>query len=855
MSVGGTGERIRGVLVGFRALAGFRALPGGATLPSGLRALHRLHALLLGLLLTGFLGAPTALGAEPIDLEVWEFPRISSAEAPHDRYSWFRELLAVYRREHPEVRIRFTELTWKAGGEKLRIALFAGRPPDIVSGALDPRLIRSGLVDPVDSYLGAEDLADYLPGALEAFQVDGETYAWPWCRTGDFLFLNLELFRAAGLEPPPDGVFTREGFEEACRVLAEARREGRSRAHPLGLALSPGKSAELSLVLEREQPLLDNRGGFAFRGPGAVASLERLRRWHRDGILPPSAPGWNPKDLWLSLTRDQSVAMAPFGLWAVRGLEKQASFPFALAALPPGVRGESLRPAATVGYMVLRRPGRSPDQTRAAHQLARFLSGPAGQAYLGSYGQFPTRASVGDLYPGRPAMQRAARLLALSSPLPAHPAWGSVEEAFKRRLQSYLLEEEPTDQSLERLEAQVAPLLAEVDATHPAPLWFRLLCLALGALACVLLLLLGRNLAREGVAPLLLAAPALACLGLFLLVPAVQGFLLAFREVEPGAGFFQGWVGMGQFGRALADEGFRVGCRNTLLYAAVVVPGNLLIGLVLAACIHPLAGKLRAVFRGAFYLPGVASVVAMAIVWRQLLDERVGLINRALAGEGWLGWLVRSLLPCLERLPTALLVLGATVLLATLWMHRGGGSHRPSLRRLERDLLVLGVAGVVLLWVLAGFSPGAGAGEPIAWLTSKKLSFYSVLLMVLVRGPGGGLLVYLAALESIDPALYQAAEVDGANVFQRFYHVTLPFLAPTTFFLAVTGVIDSFQAFGPIFLLTDGGPGFSSTVVVHRMFLSAFRDLDFGLAAAQGAMLFVAVACVGAVQTMARRDD
>jgi ABC-type sugar transport system permease subunit/ABC-type glycerol-3-phosphate transport system substrate-binding protein len=796
--------------------------------------------------------------ASPTVLEVWEFPRIASKEHPHDRYSWIRTLLASYQKEHPEVTVRLTELTWKAGGEKLRIALFAGQPPDLVSGAMDPRMIGSNLVEPIDPYLTPEDRQDYLPGALEAFQSGGNTYAWPWCRTGDFLFLNLRAFQEADVEPPKDGVFTRESFAATCAAFALRRASHNQRPFPLGIALSPGKTAELGLLLTRKLPLLDEAGRLAFQGPAAQASLERLRDWKQKGWLPPSSPGWNPKDLWLALTRDQSVAMAPFGLWAVRGLEKQAKFPFTLAALPPAAQpasevGMCLRPAATVGYMVLRRPDRTPMQTRAAQDLARYLSGRQGQAYLDQYGQFPTRRSVGEIYQNRPAMQRASRLLALSSPLPVHPAWGSVEEAFKRRVQSYLLEGESAQTTLDILNQQISALLNKAETRSQSPLWFRLLVLGLGILFCGSFLWLGRNMGRQGLAPLLLAAPALAALGLFLLIPAVQGFLLAFREVHAGSGLFEGWVGLENFRRALQDEGFRVGCRNTLLYAGVVVPGNLLAGLVLAGLIHPLAGKLRAVFRGAFYLPGVASVVAMAIVWRQLLDEQVGVLNRFLAGDGGLGWLVRSLLPCLERVPLALIVLLLGALGSTAWMLRPGGEREPTRRRLQRDQFLLGMGALTLGWVLLAFTPGYGAGAPIAWLTSKKLSFYSVLLMVLVRGPGGGLLVYLAALEAVDPALYQAAEVDGANALQRFYHVTLPFLAPTTFFLAVTGVIDSFQAFGPIFLLTDGGPGFSSTVVVHRMFLSAFRDLDFGLAAAQGAMLFVAVACVGIVQSWGRR--
>lgn len=797
------------------------------------------------------LGAALGVGAAPrVELELWEFPRISSEAAPSDRYAWMRALLAEYHRLHPEVRVRLTELTWKAGGEKLRIALFAGQPPDVVSGALDPALVASGAVDPIDGHLEAGDRAAYLPGALESFEVGGATMAWPWCRTGDLLYLNLEALEAAGVTPPVEGRWTHEEWRRACGRLAAARADGLG-AYPLGLALVPGKSAELALLLRPDMALVDAAGGFAFQGPQAAASIARLARWRREGWIPPSSPGWSAKDLWLAFTRDRSVAMAPFGLWAAQALERQGGMRWGVAALPPGEGGESLKPMVSVGYFVLRRPGRTVAQRAAAHELARFLAGPAGQAYLERYGQLPALRGTVPGH-GHGWMARAGALLEDSRRLPAHPAWERLDEALKRRVQDCLLSGAAPEAAVAELEAQAGELLAAPRSQGPAPWWFRGLVLCLGLLGLGAAAGLVRGLAGEGLAPLLLAAPALVLLGLFLLVPAVQGFMLAFRKVSPGAGLFEGWVGLDNFRRTWSDEGFRVGCANTLLYAAVVVPGNLATGLVLAALIHPLAQRARAVMRGAFYLPGVCSVVAMAIVWRQILDERVGLLNRVLAACPGLGWLVKGLLPCLARVPLALAVVVAVGVVATLWARRPGGAQEPSRRRVERDVVLVAAAALGLLWVLTGFTAPHGVSDPVPWLTSGELSFWSVLLMVLVRGPGGALLVYLAALEAVDPQLYEAAEVDGAGPLSRLYHVTLPCLVPTTFFLAVTGVIDSFQAFGPVFLLTDGGPGFSSTVVVHRMFLAAFRDLDFGLAAAQGALLFLVVALVGAAQASGR---
>lgn len=811
----------------------------------------------LALALVAGLAAPS-VDAAGTRIQYWEFPRIPSPEDATDRFSWIDSRLESFRAAHPDVDVQVTRLTWKAGQEKLRIALFAGRPPDVISGALDASLLDGGHLEPVEPALVEEDRADLLPGALRAFEARGQVWGWPWSRTGSFLFLNLDALEQAGVPAPADGRFTRQGFRDACDALAAARRRSPNQPHPLGVAFSPGKAGELAFLLDDETHGIDDQGRPSVRG--LDAAVDRVRTWIDAGWVPREAAGFTPRDLWSAFAKDQQVAMAPFGLWAVKGLRVHAEFRWGIAELPATGPREPLRPAATVGFMVLSRHGRTAAEADAAQRLARHLS--RAQADLAAYTQFPTRRSAGDLYPDDPQMRRAGTLLASSSPLPVHPEWGDVDEALKRWVQQGLQAPPGGGLGLDQLEADLTGLVEPPRAARPVPAAVQGVAGLATLAALVLALGLALSLGREVPARLALAGPGLTLLTLFVALPAVVGLALAFLEVRPGQAGLQSWVGLDNFHRALADVRFQVGCWNTVLYAAVTVPANLATGLVLACLIHPLSLRLRAVFRGAFYLPGVASVVALALVWRQLLHGS-GLIERALAPGTLAGDLARAMVPCLQRVPAALAaVFGAWVLatlveaLAARRARAWGGDLEPGRRRVRRDQALGLVALGSLLWVLAGWGGGAAGepGRPLGLLTTPELSFWSVMLMVIVRGPGGALLVYLAALEAVPPSLEEAAVADGASWAQRFYHVTLPALAPTTLFLAMTGVIDSFQAFGQVFLLTDGGPGYSSTVVVHRMYLAAFRNLDFGLAAAQGMLLFAAVAVVGGGQVLAGRE-
>jgi ABC-type sugar transport system permease subunit len=101
------------------------------------------------------------------------------------------------------------------------------------------------------------------------------------------------------------------------------------------------------------------------------------------------------------------------------------------------------------------------------------------------------------------------------------------------------------------------------------------------------------------------------------------------------------------------------------------------------------------------------------------------------------------------------------------------------------------------------------------------------------------MVIFLAGLQSIPQAFYEAASIDGANRFQRFSKITLPLLKPTTMFVLITSVIGSFQVFTPVYVLTQGGPLRSTDVVFYHIWEAAWIELRMGYAAAQSWMLFL----------------
>jgi multiple sugar transport system permease protein len=143
--------------------------------------------------------------------------------------------------------------------------------------------------------------------------------------------------------------------------------------------------------------------------------------------------------------------------------------------------------------------------------------------------------------------------------------------------------------------------------------------------------------------------------------------------------------------------------------------------------------------------------------------------------------------------------------------------------------------------------------SPVNWLGDPETAMPSIVLITIWKGMGFQMVIWLAGLQAIPQTLYEAAAIDGASSWQRFRRITLPLLTPTTFFLAVTGVIGSFQVFTPVYVITEGGPRGATDVAVHRIYLRAFEAFDMGYASAQAWVLFLVIFTATFLQVMYQR--
>ena len=126
------------------------------------------------------------------------------------------------------------------------------------------------------------------------------------------------------------------------------------------------------------------------------------------------------------------------------------------------------------------------------------------------------------------------------------------------------------------------------------------------------------------------------------------------------------------------------------------------------------------------------------------------------------------------------------------------------------------------------------------WLASTEWALPTFIIISL-WGIGGGMIIYLAGLQSVPTALYEAAELDGAGAWSRFIHVTLPMTSPVILFVTVTSMIGSFQVFTAAFVMTDGGPVNATLFFVLHLYNYGWRFLQMGYASALAWVLFVII--------------
>ena len=242
------------------------------------------------------------------------------------------------------------------------------------------------------------------------------------------------------------------------------------------------------------------------------------------------------------------------------------------------------------------------------------------------------------------------------------------------------------------------------------------------------------------------------------------------------------------------DKLFWIALRNTLMFVVTAVPLSIIPALLLSTVLNSKVPGMK-VFRTIYFLPSIAAVVGVALIWRWLYNSTVGWINYFIA------------------------------------------------------------SGVTFINQIAGSE--TFIDPQIGWLSDTDVALFAVVIIAAWQWMGFNTVLYLAGLQNIPKSLYEAATVDGAGAVTQFFRITIPLLAPTTFFVVSTTTIQAMQIFDQVFVLTTppGGPGTSTTTIVLYLYNQGFRNFRQGYASAIAWVLFLLIFGLTIFQFQRQRSE
>jgi len=258
---------------------------------------------------------------------------------------------------------------------------------------------------------------------------------------------------------------------------------------------------------------------------------------------------------------------------------------------------------------------------------------------------------------------------------------------------------------------------------------------------------------------------------LFTLYPAFRSIIQSLCSIR-SAGSEWTFIGFNNYREIFKDNVFWGSLKNTFTYVLLTVPIGTLLSFLVAVTLHSVE-RFKGFFRALYFIPSVAGVVSMGIVFTWMYEPYSGLLNLILSKIGITG---------------------------------------------------------------------------LTWLRDKNLVIPSIAAMTIWRTMGYSVVIILAGLMAIPKEYYEAAEIDGVSSIRKHLSITIPLVAPTLLFIVINNSIQDLQVFNEIFVMTGGGPGYSSTTVGFRIYQEAFLYFNFGKSSAIAVVLLLIILCITILQ-------
>jgi multiple sugar transport system permease protein len=771
-----------------------------------------------------------------------------------------------FEKLHPEYRVTVTTSSAQdetGDAQRLLLAIAGGVPPDVVffdRFAIGEWASKHALED-LTPYVEAQnpgdpnrlELADYYPWAVEeaSYRPPGSNgprrlYGIPSVADARMLYTNVDLLRQEGLVDAKGEAKIPKTWDELrddAKRLSRWRVPGKTDSGLLRLGFAPafGDSFLYMFAFEAGGELLSPDGLRAtMDSPRVVRALRYMTDVYDDlgGVEQANAFAQSFQNGPLDPFIRGQVAMKIDGNWYLETLgdwKPEMNFAVSPAPMPADELAKGRAPVTWASGWAFVVPTTSRHK-KGAFELIRYLRSwevierleesrrerkqNEGRLYLPTVDAnrkfteriFRDKVFESPVVPPRIKDAYASLGLLLEAPSIRPPSpvgqllWRQQVRAYQAAVGHRYAEEaratgdDEVRIALRRMQEPVQAQLDELARPLPPHVvgWLPYLCIyvfaAVALLAAVVVVSKRRRRShgyrmRETGAALFFASPWIIGFAVLTGGPILFSIVLSFTRYDVLTD--ARYVGLDNYTSLFADPVFYKSLLNTA-YMILRIPLIMAAGLAMALLLNS-GVRAMSVYRTGLYLPVTMPIVASCLLWTWIFSARTSFLNEALR------W-------CFDTVPA---------------------------RAFE--------------WVVNRFTSQPLHLDAPLWLQDPAVSKFALIVMN-VWAAGGGMVIWLAGLQSIPKQLYEAANIDGAGPIRRFWHVTLPMLSPYILFNSIVGLIGTMQIFTEAYIMTGGGPVDSTLFYAYYLFRQAFQYFRMGYASALAWILFIAVLALTVIQ-------
>jgi multiple sugar transport system substrate-binding protein len=397
-------------------------------------------------------------------ITIWDGPRW--ADADDNKYHWLEAKKAEFEEKYKGVEVEIVQKPWAEFNDSLSVAIAGRAWPDIAAvdisgGSVNITHIEQGVVESIDDVFEKDDLNDFYPNALAAYEHEGKHYGIPNSMTVHAMLLNLDIFEEKGVEPPENGRWTYDEFVTKMKALSG---DG---VYGFSTYLLPGYyEAWPFLLMDGGYPLSDDMKEYTFDSPEAISGLQKLidlKLVHK--AAPQEMGGADVGGTWKAwgAADQRTVAVEPWATWAIAAAQGDSfKTNFMVAEYPIGETGEPVTIGGVGGWVMFKQE--DADKKQMVAEFIKHLSTADEQVvWAKNYGTFPSRVSAAEQEPFKdnPEMARAQELTEHAIMMPSHPDWKRIDEIIQKELQLAANGEKTAEEALKDAKPGVEKILSE----------------------------------------------------------------------------------------------------------------------------------------------------------------------------------------------------------------------------------------------------------------------------------------------------------------------------------------------------------------------------------------------------------